>query len=251
MDDEDIRIRTRDRVKKTALRRQTPWIPVLLNLVRNQVLKTTDDYVLVQNLALVLQAPEHEVNKCLTGLIEEGLLTKKQVVDPAYSPVKVGGKYSAQYWHEGKWIFGFGDNYIVGERGDLFFVSKPGFRDTRARASKMETAKFFRKNPPKPSGWDGLANFVVRGKEFQKAAIAAGLPPDPTADWTCPECKKPNHYDSTRCRCGYSIPDGHKRPPVPVVLKTCKRCGQTLVYGREFHSKAVCDLEIVREIMTE
>jgi hypothetical protein len=197
------------------------------------------------------------VGRCLHALEKEGLLVYKRVDPEEHDSVSLHRKGTIT-WVEGRWVWGY---FPLFQHKGFGNYKKNGFykrRDPRKLRSKKDIAKAQKKNgkiPVQPEDWDGKAYHIVRGLEFKKACKALGLPDDPEADWTCPQCGNKCRYDRLDCSnyklsppCAYKRPHQFYWPPPPVKLPNCKRCGCQLKPGVK-HKENACNTNIVSDIM--
>ena len=257
MDEDDFKDRPRT-LKQPRLERPS-WEQTLLEQVRVYILRESEDFVLrgviVEEMRLT--AVSITVGRCLAALAREGLLIHKAVDPKDYPEVFLGTGYLSRKvtWYDGKWIWG--DFPVFRHKGFGNYKRNWGIRrDSRKFRSKKAVSKAQRKNPAvpvKPEEWDGRAYFIVRGVAFKAACDERGIPHDPKADWTCPQCQKKNRHTERGCcnygHCTYQRPHEKYWPPPPVQSVVCKRCGLTLPQGKKAHSDRACNEAIVRGVM--
>ena len=221
------------------LRKEKPtWAIILLEQIRNYVLREPDDFILKQELARRLNYSEPAVGSCIAALIREGILTPLQPVPP-HEHLRVGEE--SCYWENGQWMV----SGTPGHRERLRAI-----RGIRRKAKWKVVAG----TKPTVAKWDGRANFIIRGDAFKKACKGLNFPEDPHADWTCPKCGNQRPWDALECSNYITVPFcNYKRPsqshwPVPVKLRVCERCGAEISQSTT-HKLRHCNAIIVRDIM--
>lgn len=257
MDEEDFRIKARASGRSSSV--DAPREP-LLDLVRREILVSRQDCVLKASLAKRLSAQEELVGACLGRLESEGLLERREVPKTeTFSYFELFGIHSIHSdirWTGSFWGLCPNDWELIGA------VRQEG----RSHPSKAERRKWERKNPPKDTGWDGMAHYVVRGEAFRRAAVAAGLPDDPYLEWQC-ACGARNPYLEKRCsRCTESRLKLNTRGVETARMSSraqgdhppCKRCGLPVDLMRKkgsrlhvVHGSKKCDHGLVQKIMEE
>src|SRR5580704_13530120 len=128
-----------------------------------------------------------------------------------------------------------------------------GYLDPNLSINSKRQLKFLRKkNPDKIHEYDKIEYYIVRGPAFIQACEKYGFPPDPTADWVCPQCHKANSITSLQCHntnylksyCDYKRTNYKQWP---TAFPTCEKCNQIQTPGKN-HKDEECNMIIVKGI---
>lgn len=248
MDDDDYPVKSRPEKKQTRVG-DAAWKIKQFSVLKKYVIRTTESFVIKEDLAYILKIPEVIVGSLLRQLVNAGVLTRLQRVNPV-EKIRFQGSYAE--WEPspngGKWVYSPG---LSVSRLTL------GIGPSKGRASKREIEKWRKKHPSRPVSWAGKAYFIIRNNQFRELAKQLGLPGDPEAPWYCPRCGASNPHDSLWCSkrdcdgniCTFGRISLLEYPPPPKPVKHCWRCGIPLHRGLKFHPRDVCNELIVSSVM--